>query len=103
MIKRKIETVQFKLQENVEELNFVAEIEKTKPLISEIDGFVKRSIAKGENGTWIDVLEWESELEFKSLFQLVKQDSALEDYCKMINFDDAVTQRFTLETRFFSK
>lgn len=97
-----IETVQFELKENVEELMFVAEIEKTKPIIASLEGFVKRCVAKSENGAWIDMLEWESEIEFQSLKQVLEHTDELKDYLEMINFSTANSQSFELEARFFS-
>lgn len=97
-----IETVQFELKENVEELMFVAEIERTKPIIAALEGFVKRCVAKSENGAWIDMLEWESEIEFQSLEQVLENTDDLKNYLEMINISTAKSQSFELEARYFS-
>lgn len=97
-----IETVRFELEDNVDELAFMAEIESTKPVLSALDGFVKRCVAKSDDGTWIDMLEWESEFEFQRLNQLLSATPELSNYVSMINLGSLTSQAFELEARFFS-
>lgn len=102
MIKRVIETVQFELAENVQELEFIAEIEKSKPILASLDGFVKRCVGKNANGVWLDMCEWESEDEFQSLLQILQNTNELTDYADMVNLQTANSQSYELEARFFS-
>ena len=102
MIKRVIETVQFELADNVQELEFIAEIEKTRPVLASLDGFVKRCVGKSEQGFWIDMFEWESELEFQSLIHILENTDELSEYVDMINLQTASSQSYELAARFLS-
>lgn len=102
MIKRVFETVHFKLVDQIEEIEFIAEIEATKPFLAELEGFVKRSVGKSSNGVWIDMFEWESESEFISLVDTLHSMKEMINYVDMIDTQTITSQSYELEARFLS-
>lgn len=55
-----IECVTFRLAAGVEDKAFLEAAEAVHALLGAHDGFVRRNLSKGEDGTWLDYVEWRS-------------------------------------------
>ncbi|ABD53796.1 hypothetical protein [Jannaschia sp. CCS1] len=58
MSKPIIETVTFKLNDNVTRADFVAAAKKMSPWVESREGFIHRRLSCGEDGTWIEHIHW---------------------------------------------
>ena len=53
-----IEIVQFRLAEGVSDADFKAAAASTMPFLCGTDGFIRRTLSRGDDGLWIDHVEW---------------------------------------------
>lgn len=66
MTKHIIETVTFKLAENVSHAAFLDTLPAVNTFIQSLDGFISRRLSQAEDGEWLDVIEWTSMEDAKS-------------------------------------
>ncbi len=55
-----IEYVTFKINDGITQANFIKAANESEMALKTITGFIHRSIALQENGTWIEVVFWEN-------------------------------------------
>ena len=53
-----VEIVQFRLADGVSDADFKAAAASTMPFLCGTDGFIRRTLSRGEDGLWIDHVEW---------------------------------------------
>ncbi|MEO0383789.1 MAG: hypothetical protein AAF234_09590 [Pseudomonadota bacterium] len=60
MTKHVIETVTFKLNEGVSREQFSASAQSMNDFVTTRPGFISRRLSCGEDGAWIEHIEWET-------------------------------------------
>lgn len=53
-----LEIVEYQTQSEITENDFLAIVEQSTQALKAYDGFVNRTTARREDGTWVDVVEW---------------------------------------------
>jgi antibiotic biosynthesis monooxygenase (ABM) superfamily enzyme len=56
--KRVLEVVTFATVAGTDEQDFLQAAEKANNALQSLPGFIRRSVAKAEDGTWTDLVEW---------------------------------------------
>ena len=55
-----IETVTFRLADGLSETDFLKSAEAASSFLKSCPGFVSRRLSAGEDGVWLDLVEWTS-------------------------------------------
>jgi len=84
-----VEIVTFKTVEGADEAAFVQAAEAASVFLKSCRGFVRRSLTKGDDGTWIDHIEWRSLAEAKDAAALVLEQESLRPFMAAIDPDSA--------------
>ena len=85
MTKSVIEEVRFKLAEGVEDAAFLSQIDAMRPWLMAQGGFVRRRLSKGDDGTWLDHLEWASMDEARAAGQALMGEPSLAPFMACID------------------
>ncbi len=55
-----LEVVTFKLQDGIDEVEFMASARGLEHWLKKVGGFINRELSKNEAGLWVDIIHWES-------------------------------------------
>ena len=81
-----VELTTFTLIEGVDETKFIEVAKQTqKTFLDKQEGFVKRTLVKGENG-WTDIVYWESPQSMQNALAKAESSADLIPFIRMINF-----------------
>ena len=97
MVKHALEVVEFKLNDGVTTEAFLKELNKTKPFVSSLDGFIERHTAQNHDGLWVDVVKWR---DVKSAKEAAKQFASAEEikgFIMMLNHATIKMQHFEVQ------
>ncbi len=84
-----IEAVSFKLNANVSDADFVAASKAVDHFVESCDGFIRRRLSKGEDGQWLDHLEWASMEQAKKAGDAFLKNKDLAPFIAMIDMGSA--------------
>ena len=91
-----LEAVRFRLNEGVSEADFLAAAAKSDDFIQRQPGFIKRILARTEEGEWMDLLEWESMAAARAAFEKFNpEDPSLAAFTTAINFKSTTMTHYT--------
>ncbi|MDX1739341.1 MAG: hypothetical protein R3261_13965 [Alphaproteobacteria bacterium] len=85
-----IETVVFKLAENVSEEAFINTTEAVSIFLKQSPGFISRRLSKSEDGTWLEHIEWASLEEAKAASKDFMSQQSLMPYMQSIDPESVV-------------
>ncbi len=92
MTNQVIETVEFKLASGISDEDFI----KTSPPLSDFlkscDGFIRRRLSKGEDGCWLEHVEWETLVAAKAASELFMKQETLAPYMQSIDMQSVKMQ-----------
>ena len=54
------EIVSFRLKNGTDRATFLTDARATAPLLQRTDGFIRRALSEGDDGTWTDIVYWSS-------------------------------------------
>lgn len=92
-----IETVSFKLTDGVTESAFRAEIPASTAFIKARPGFRARRLSCGEDGRWLDHIEWASMEAAQSASEAFMQEQSLMGFAQCIDMESAEMRHQALE------
>jgi hypothetical protein len=92
-----IETVSFQLANGVSESAFKAEIPASTAFIKARAGFVARRLSCGEDGRWLDHIEWKSLADAQAASEAFMQEPSLMGFAQCIDMDTAEMRHQVLE------
>lgn len=75
-----VEVVTYKLREGLSEDDYLKAVEATFPFLCKTDGFVRRALSKGEDGTWVEFVEWTNLDAAKAASELAMSEPTLADF-----------------------
>jgi hypothetical protein len=102
MLEIAVEVVQFKLLEGVSENEFLAASNIMMKELGSLEGFIDRALLKKEDGSWMDLLHWESmDAATKAVKDALKLPLCLE-YFKLIDESSMVMSHYRLSQHFES-
>lgn len=79
------EIVEFKLNSGTDEATALKAAEKVSEFAKDQTGFISRSLTKGSDGLWIDILEWKNMENAKLAGSKFTQDSRNAEFGSMID------------------
>lgn len=97
MTKHVIESVEFQLNESVKSNEFIAAVDKTKPFVTKLNGFVRRYTCQKEDGLWLDVVEWCDMAAAKAAAEKFMQAEAIKEFISLIDPESIRMQHFEIE------
>lgn len=82
-----VELTSFKLIEGADEAKFIeAANQMQSTFLNEQEGFVKRTLVKGENG-WTDIVYWKSPQAMQNAMKKAEASPEVAPFMQMINFE----------------
>lgn len=85
MTKHIIETVTFKLNDGVEHADFVKAAQDFNAFVLSRQGFIARRLSCGEDGTWIEHIEWETMDAAQAAAEAIGTDPANQPFLSAID------------------
>ena len=67
------EVVLFRAKTGVSRDELISAFAATQAIIENFDGFIKRTLLEGENGQWIDMVQWQSLAQAQTAAEKVMQ------------------------------
>ena len=98
MTKHSLETVEFRLNDNVTAEAFLTEIRKNEDFVSSLDGFIERHIAQNEDGLWLDVVKWRDMQSAKAAASQFENAEEVRGLMSMINLETAKMLHFEVKS-----
>ena len=80
------EVVLFKANAGVSREDVISAVAKTQPIIEAFDGFIARQLLEGEDGQWMDLVQWQSLEQAKTAAAEVEQNESLAEAFSVIDF-----------------
>ncbi len=80
-----IETVTFKLAEGVEDGAFEATFPALEAFTESQKGFIARRFSKGEDGTWLDHIEWSSLQDAQAASENFMQTESIKPFMQCVD------------------
>ncbi len=96
---RVIEVVEFKLNDGVDAETFIKAANDTVEFVESLDGFIKRSLSQGEDGIWMDIVEWRDMASAKSAAEKFPQAEEAKALCSMIKMQTAKMQHLKIRLK----
>ncbi len=87
-----IEIVSFKLAKSVSDDAFLNTIPLTSSFLQTCDGFISRHLSKGDDGEWVDHVQWANMADAQSASQKFMADKSLLPFMEKIE-NTSVTMR----------
>ena len=82
-----VELTSFKLIEGVDEDKFIEVANKMQSsFLNDQEGFVKRTLVKGENG-WTDIVYWKDHQSMQNAMKKAESSAEVAPFMQMINFE----------------
>lgn len=82
-----VELTSFKLIEGVDEDKFIEVANKMQSsFLNDQEGFVKRTLVKGENG-WTDIVYWKNHQSMQNAMKKAESSAEVAPFMQMINFE----------------
>ena len=82
-----VELTSFKLVEGADEAKFIdAANQMQNTFLNDQEGFVKRTLVKGENG-WTDIVYWKSPQSMQNAMKKAESSAEVAPFMQMINFE----------------
>ncbi|MEM7635279.1 MAG: hypothetical protein AAF299_12005 [Pseudomonadota bacterium] len=97
MTKHTIETVMFKLNGGISREAFIEAAKAINDFVNERDGFVSRRLSCGDDGLWIEHVEWETLEAARSAAAEIGDDPKLVPVMKAIDEQSVKLHHTTLE------
>jgi len=82
-----IEAVSYKLNANVSDADFLKASKAFDAFVENCDGFIRRRLSKGEDGQWLDHLEWASMEQVRKADKAFRSNQGLAPFIAMIDMD----------------
>jgi len=79
-----IEIVSFKLAKSVSDEAFLKTIPLTSTFLKTCTGFISRHLSKGDDGEWVDHVEWANMADAQSASQKFMSDQSLKPFMEKI-------------------
>lgn len=92
MTKTVIESVTFKLVDNMSGDRFLDCVQPTNDFLKSAPGFVRRCLSVGEDGTWIDHIEWTSLEQAMAASQRLMEFDKAQPFMAAIAPDSVITR-----------
>lgn len=80
-----IEAVSMKLANGISDKDFLATQPAVEKFLKTCDGFVNRRLSKGENGVWLDHIEWTSMEAAKAASDMFMQEESLKPFMQAMD------------------
>lgn len=80
------EVVLFKANTGVSREDVIAAVAKTQPIIEGFDGFIARQLLEGEDGQWMDLVQWQSVAQAKAAAAQAQENPDLAEAFAVIDF-----------------
>lgn len=80
-----VEVVQFRLVPTVSEADFLLMAETASDYLKSCSGFVRRHLSKGDDGVWIDYVEWSNLSAAKAAAETFCQQPSLNGFMQAID------------------
>jgi len=97
MTNRIIEAVTFKLAQGISEADFLKTVPASNEFIKSRKGFIARRLSKGEDGTWLEHIEWENMAVAKSASDAFMKEPSLAPMMQAIDGASAIVQHNQLQ------
>ncbi|MCF6322323.1 MAG: hypothetical protein L3J32_11230 [Rhizobiaceae bacterium] len=97
MNERIIEAVTFKLAKGVSDADFLKTVAASTDFIKAREGFIARRLSKGEDGTWLEHIEWENMTAAKSASDAFMKEPSLAPMMQAIDGASAIVQHNQLQ------
>ncbi len=82
-----IEIVNFKLAENVSKEAFLAEAPASTAFIKAQPGFRTRRLSVGEDGCWLEHIEWDTMAEAMAASEAIMKEQSLSTFMQSIDME----------------
>jgi hypothetical protein len=82
-----IETVVFKLLANISDMDFLETVPASSTFIEAASGFVARRLSRGEDGTWIEHIEWNTMDDAKLASDTLMKEESVMSFLQCIDVD----------------
>lgn len=92
-----IETVVFKLLANVSSEDFLKTVPASSTFIEASPGFVARRLSRGEDGAWIEHIEWKTMDDAKLASDTLMKEESLMPFLQCIDGDTVTISHTDLE------
>lgn len=96
MTQHAIETATFKLLPTVSDSDFLKAAEAANIFLKSCDGFVRRHLSKGDDGVWLDHVEWRSLSTAKAASEAFFNHAPLKPFMQAIDMGSAIMSHYTL-------
>ena len=87
-----VEMVTFKLKAGVEEAQWLESASQLESFLLEQPGFYYRSLSKGNDDTWYDIVYWQDMATAEALSAQFMSLEAAQQMCALIDMDTVVKQ-----------
>ncbi|MCG7391303.1 hypothetical protein MHY87_00065 [Microvirga sp. ACRRW] len=91
-----LETVTFSLQPGTDEAAFIRAANDASNVVKAMPGFIRRRLAKGQDGNWIDVCEWADDASAQKAAETFHTIPAAQPFCGMIDMTSAKMAHHTI-------
>ena len=78
------EIISFKLVDGISDDAFLDTVNLTNTFLDSCNGFISRRLSKGDDGQWLDHIEWHSMDEARSASERFMQDKTLMPFMEKI-------------------
>src|SRR3989338_92445 len=96
-----VETAKFKLKKGVTDSQFLAASQKAfDGFLSKSKGFVSRELVKSEDGTWMDIVHFETEKDAQEVFDNFSKNPSAKDFEAAIDPATASMGRFEVVKKY---
>lgn len=96
-----LEITSFRLEEGVTEKSLLKGAEKMQnEFLSNVAGFISRTLTKEEDGTWRDVIFWKDHHVLEETAEVLKQSPAAEPFMSCIDFDSVVMKVVEIKAQY---
>lgn len=96
MTQHVIEAVTFKLLPTVSDAEFLKAAEAASTFLKSCEGFVRRHLSKGDDGMWLDHVEWTSLATAKAASEAFFNHAPLKPFMQAIDMASANMSHNTL-------
>ena len=91
-----IEIVTFKLADGVSKADFLKTVPASSDFVKSRQGFICRRLSCGDDGTWLEHIEWETLAAAKAASEAFMKEESLKPMMQAINGAEAKVQHNTL-------
>ena len=84
------EIVTFRLNAGVDEAQFLSDAQATDAIVRAAQGFITRTLSKGEDGVWTDYILWQTLADAQAAAKTVVNDPAFAPFGQAIDFETVV-------------